>query len=607
MATEITYIELDEVKAEDKRENGDYTIVLDNPITLNDGDQLGLFKSFIDTTVDGGENIKLENDIQLNLAFVLYTRNWWANTTQVTNMDKDGVFLGDPVAPVVDNKDYMVVNTETNSPADTVLMTEIKYDGIDDKGRKGGTKAFTGVYEYEDVSGTIQTTHQKIPASGSKPTLSGLKIRCRDGSFQDKTPTKTLTDAGVFNVVDGDKTQAVLANFVYSAAPLSMNFHLTPFIQKVNIIIPKGSYSPPTIAEFISTELTRIDQSVLDNVPIGSVFLTSSSELEMSNGLDGSNNQIGAFKLSQKVCIDSETGKQIYIPISGGRGGTTDAGSGLQYIIGASQIALTFQDNSIFTWEFLHTPYYVGASNTTKQIGIEYVKLATGTTDYGVVNKYGGIAFTSLTANILNENGSLGDAFDFWEDLLKFDVGNLCVTFEDVDTFKFDDSDGGEVEGTSTKLVVPFKDRVNTTGGLVSIDETIDKTSNTPFAYTVFQDELDIPTVISGTFGIEASQPYDVSTALEFPYFRLDIGCSVSNKIVGEKTLFKNTFGLIGRYYESGTFNTGTSADALVYQHKGKPVMLSSFNIRILDNEGNAPNKLGDRNTVFLQVLQGEK
>lgn len=608
--SEIVYIELDETKARTRGEIGEYSVVLDNPITLNEGDQLGLFKSFIDTTVDGGEKIKLENDIQLNLSFVLYARNWWANTTTVAGMDKDGIFLGDPATPIVDNKDYMVVKTEDNPTPTPALMTELTY-GILEIGK---LKAFTGTYAYEDVSGNQQKTHIKIPAftgskSGTFIGVKGLSIRCKDGSFVDATPGETLAKAGYFIDPLDPKKGVKTATFKYNTSPpTSTDFHMTPAIETVNVKVPKGSYDPSTLAEYITTRLTRIDQTVLDTIPQGSPFLTSGANLGMSNGISN-NTQIGAFKESDTVCIDSETGKKVFIPISGGRGGSTDVGSGLEYVIGASQVALTFQDNSIFTWEFLHTPYYVGGSGTTKQIGIEYVKLKSGTTEYGVVNKYGGIAFTSLTANILDDDGNVGDAFDFWEDILKFDVADICVQFEDVATFEFDDTNQppGKTVGTSTRIKVPFKDTVNTTGGLVSIDETIDKTSDTPFAYTVFSGELDIPTVISGTFGIQAVQPYDVSSALEFPYFRLDIECSAMNKIVGEKTLFRNTFGLIGRYYESGTFNTGTSADALVYQHKGSPVMLTSFNVRILDNQGNTPDKLGNRNTVFLQVFSGLK
>ena len=611
--SELVYIELDEQKAQTNGETGEYTVNLDKPITLNDGDQLGLFKSFIDTTVDGGEKIKLENDIQLNLSFVYYTRNWWANTATITGMKNDGIFLGDPTAPIVDNKDYLIVNPESNVPQDTVEMTTIQYI-VPAKGEVVlKPKAFTANYRYVDVSGVQQTLSVKIPEGKTKKSkgdivveVTGLKIKCKDDSFADITAEQTLKNASMETIDPVTGARKVLrATFEYNKTPpASTDFHMTPIIEKKNVKVPKGSYDPSTLAEYITTELTRIDQVVFKGVPQGSIFLTSGTELGMSNGLDQSNNQIGAFKNSDAVAIDSETGKSVFIPVSGGRGGTTDAGSGLQYLVGASQVALTFQDNSIFTWEFLHTPYYVGASKTTKQIGIEYVQLHTAVGDYGVVNKYGGIAFSDLSANILNDDGSVGEPFDFWNDILKFDVAELCVKFESVPTFKFKDTDGTDLEGTSTKLVVPFKDSVNTTGGLVSIDETVDKTSDTVFAYTEFKGELDIATVISGTFGIQATQPFDVSTDLEFPYFRLDVECGIQNTIVGEKTLFRNVLGLIGRYYESGSFNTGTSVDALVYAHHGNPVVLSSFTVRILNSDGGTPDKLGNRNTVFLEVVK---
>lgn len=611
MSQELLYIELNQTTATSQNDDlGSFTVNLDRPITLNNGDQLGLYKSFIDTTLEAGQKITLENDIQLNLSFILYTRNWWANTDFKANMNNDGVFLApDGESQIVDNEDYFVCVNEGNPAANAAIMIDFQYGTLPEVLKQAG--GITCNFEYEDVSGNLQRINYKLPIFNKRKELMGLKnlsVKCVNGSFKDVTPVSTLEAGNLFLDPNNHGAGVRRAFFDYDKTPVPpTDFHLTPFIQTVNVKVPKGSYDPATLSELITTELTRIDDTTFVNVPQSSKFLTSGDLLGMSNGIVSGVND-GAFRNSDSCCVDSTTGRKIFLPVSGGRAGTLNPGSKLLYLIGASQVALTFQDNSIFTWEFLHTPYYVGAPGTTKQIGIEYVALTTAGT-YGVVNKYGGIAWTDLSANIINADGTIGDAFDFWEDILKFDVGNLCVQFEDVPTFTFDDTDTNTTAttGTSTKLKVPFKDGVNTTGGFVSIDETVDKSSDEVFAYTLFTDELTIPTIISNTFGIQAIQPFDVDSALPFPYFRLDIECSAMNKIIGEKLLLKNTFGVIGRYYEQGTFNSGTSADGIPYLHRGEPIVLSSFKVRILQSDGSVPTLLGDQNTVFLQVVKNIK
>jgi hypothetical protein len=92
----------------------------------------------------------------------------------------------------------------------------------------------------------------------------------------------------------------------------------------------------------------------------------------MVNGINGTTN-VGAFRNSENCCVRG--GNSIYIPVSGGRStGGGGQGSGLNYIIGASQVALEYQDNAIFSWSFMHTPFYVGDADTTKNIGLAYIQ-----------------------------------------------------------------------------------------------------------------------------------------------------------------------------------------------------------------------------------------
>jgi len=597
--SEITYVELSQSKSSSIYENGDFKVNLDKPIIIENGDQVALYKSFIDTTLQQTEKIKLTDDIQLNLSFIMYARNWWGNVKTPTNLLGDGVFIDTEVA---NNNDYFVCDNVVN-PGASVILTEISYGKISNENGGKFVGGFTGNYQYTDVNGNIQKTNIAIPRRDARTgprtvAALGLTIRCLPNSFVDITPEATLKAASCWDYVNNKN----IVSFIYDNKPTTGTFHFTPYIQEVKVKIPSGNYDPTVLAQFITDELTRVDEISFTTSPQGSPFLSSGKLLGMSN--DAAN---GCITKSLRVAVLDNEGEEIFMPVSGGsRESVSLPASGTEYIVGASQVALTFQDNSIFTWEFLHTPYYVGSSGTTKSIGIEYVEVDSANDTYEVVNKYGGIAFTNLSANVLNEDGSVGEAFDFWDGLMKFDVGSLCVIPEDVEGFSFTDTNGVLLTGTSTKLNVPLKDSVNTTGGLISIDATVDKSSDTPFGYTKLTPPTCIPTEISGTFGIQATTPYDVNDAYDTPYFRVDIECSVRNKIVGEKTLFNNTFAIVGRYYELNSYNAGTSSDSLVYVHKGEPVVMSSLNVRILDNEGKMPVRLGADNTIYLQVVKSK-
>ena len=595
--SEITYVELSQSKSSSIYENGDFKVNLDKPIIIENGDQVALYKSFIDTTLQQTEKIKLTDDLQLSMDFIMYARNWWGKITTPKDLTGDGVFLNG-TGPG-DNADFMVVNKTENPGQNASILTTIDYGKITFASPYLTGGNFTAVFKYVDINGVNQQTHIKVPKFIGLDTeirITGLNIRCQNDSFIDITPESVLKKGFCWDTTKNESA----ATYTYTNAPVSGDFHLSPFIQTVKVVVPKGDYDPNVLAEYITDELTRVDEIEFIGVPQGSPFLNEGTNLGMSIGVP--NNGPGAFESSSKLTVFNGGGNGVFFPLSGGRGN----GSGVKYIIGASQVALTFQNNSIFTWEFLHTPYYVGAAGTTKSIGLAYLEVDDANQKYQVVNKYGGIAFTSLRANVINDDGSVGEPLDFWEGIMKFDLGSLCVVPEDIPNIVITDSSGKGFSGSSTKLKVELKDSVNTTGGLISIDSTVDKTSDTPFGYTELTPPICNETEIGGTFGIQAVGPYDVNDAYDTPYFRVDIECSVRNKIVGEKTLFNNTFAIVGRYYELNSYNAGTSADSLVYVHKGEPVVMSSLNVRILDNEGKMPVRLGADNTIYLQVVKSQ-
>jgi hypothetical protein len=77
-----------------------------------------------------------------------------------------------------------------------------------------------------------------------------------------------------------------------------------------------------------------------------------------------------------------------------------------------------------------------------------------------------------------------------------------------------------------------LEDGITTTGGLISLDATIDKSSDNTFGFTSFANKpIEQQTEITGTIGISALNPYSSDSALASPYFRLEVECGAKKHI----------------------------------------------------------------------------
>ena len=97
-----------------------------------------------------------------------------------------------------------------------------------------------------------------------------------------------------------------------------------------------------------------------------------------------------------------------------------------------------------------------------------------------------------------------------------------------------------------------------------------------------------------------------VSAVDNFGYYLLDIEAKYPQEFVGANNQFRSIRGIVSRFYENDAFTAASEADGIPYVHKGVPLLLNSFRVRILqDDKSLAPN-LGARNCVFLQVQRPE-
>jgi len=66
------------------------------------------------------------------------------------------------------------------------------------------------------------------------------------------------------------------------------------------------------------------------------------------------------------------------------------------------------------------------------------------------------------------------------------------------------------------------------------------------------------------------------------------------------------TKAIISRYYSQDSYTSATTADSLVYVHKGPSTIIQSFRIRVLNPDRKVPQGLGVGSAVFLELVKAQ-
>ena len=92
-----------------------------------------------------------------------------------------------------------------------------------------------------------------------------------------------------------------------------------------------------------------------------------------------------------------------------------------------------------------------------------------------------------------------------------------------------------------------------------------------------------------------------------FGYFLVEVQGNFINNYLNQEGNFKHIVSIVSRYYSKQNYTSSTSADSIIYTHKGDPVMLNSFNCRILNSQKKVAQNIGEDNTVILELVKADK
>lgn len=641
-------IELNEQASTYKNGNGDYSVVVGPATTLETGDIVSLEKAFLDTSAQGSQKITIpQGGVTLD-----FTVGYYLNAVrEFPSMDTTGMdnYAANPGLnqPYADGKTYVLCQAGAGGQDIRALSNFlVKYNQDKDgpepsapdpaRPTAKGHIEFIWTIQFTDSNnrvqhGTISTwDFDWLIASDDGTTWQSSDI-AKNINYNRTKPLRVIncvvgrtTFGGVNNQklefwTDNQNTQFTytfniagtgqLCKFdggFYVAPADQQNLaeaNITPFTQNtetlgLSISIPQGQYTPTDLAQVVNDGLAK---NYADPTIAGSI-LKSAFLLQYSKDTD-------PFQDTQFICIDREEDNS---PIATFNILANNAYNG-GILIGATQMELSYdEDRAQFFWAYIHTPYLSGPSPNVESVAIaNQTGLAAAPAGPGnqkmLITRNSGIFFTSCRSKDVN-----GVEIGFWDQLLgwsdRTDTENKQPSFMTKLALPFT----GNIKSVAvTNCFLPDSLEIGkfTTTGYYSLSSVQDLTAASPPGNWWHMPALGADEYAAQT---NASVPIfsgheDVtSNTTEVGYYLVEVsGVGGGNELQsGGMYLNRQIMGIVSGYFARDSFTTGTGSDSLSYIHRGLPISLEGFSVRIL-----APNKdvalnLGVNNSIMLRITK---
>jgi len=588
-----------------KVENGYFKTNMNYNITLYEGDELSLHSAFLDTVAIENSQIQLDEDVDVTMNFYLYNRlnrdvgilEFPANPLPQDKPNGNLIFLCKPKTgqDLLERHIGFWLTIDENYKGVYYGQCIIKFQYEDSTGKlvKGSVETGRGFPQKKNVNNLDVDTDKYIGGWGMGPSgntrdatiapdksdykfyffwILGFPIICRPNTLK-ITELLNQSDGSPTSGKNPNGTEAT--NFTGFKLPFNGNLSTPPqdefdpyifpegggeviyepVLNTKTFTIPAGKYTADEISSVISDNCQKVRSQEQFTKLVDSPFLIESGDQTatediMVKAVEGG--VIEAYKLNENQWI------------------------------GASAISLKFNpnDNKLF-WEFLHTPYYDDSG--TIIVGFEK-------SQNSVVNFYassnGGIVFNSLEPS------------SFWIDKLGFDT-SLQVHPQHTD---------GNLAGTDVQApVFNVEASKQFTTAQVIADVGVQKTA----------DFYKVPTIGTGTGQVQSANSNLTSvipsktalfeTSADTGFYYLEINSNFKNDFYTETQNFNTISGIISNYYNINSYTSADSSAGIPYVHTGNPITLSSFEVRILDQDKRLSDKLGDNNSVFLQLTRANR
>ena len=627
--------------------NGVWSTNLQEKVVLEEGDMVMCRASYIDTKAEASQKIVIEEDTTIVMEFIYYAVNYYgavrafdASAPGTWNIGPTSLVKPLNYAPQVrmpfnDGQIYISC-TENSDGTNFLFQRQMTIQGQKALQSVGGNLVFA---RYTDENGAVQQKAIEIPGYvqvgwGTEENVDvnvlydNSKVPAGQSSALEIFNSKFDSTGNLVIALDQrlDGTTEVVANLKVlplTGAIAQSGKVYTPKVGKKFFTLPQGNYDPVELCSAINGLATLVgdkpptNADLNDNellIGVGGTLNVNSDQNHFILARDATNQPVDSYGYEFR----------------------TDVASVDPQICGASQVELSFDpDTNRFKWNFLHTPIFAQASadsgSEAEKGGIASARGwdadYTGNPDPPTPTlrwrnaKNGGIAFTSLRPS------------SFWHDKLGFDLevfqrdytGRQTATPNPncllVNYVVKPHNDGGThfqvqtIESSVPVLTNPLKDGVNMTTGFMGLSDIFNKASNS------FQNMLSIQnptntgvpvsqyvTIGQDTNDIRAGKGLlDVTSGKsDFGYFLIEVEAQFDNNYLTPDGNRRHIVAIVSKYYLKENYTSSTSADSIMYVHKGPPQLLNSFRCRILDSNKNVPENIGDDNTIILEIVKAQ-
>lgn len=552
-----TIIECRNKESESIIANGDWTTSLNENILIENGDEIIIKDSYIDTQQTSSQKILLEEDLNLIIDVGFYQPD--------LKQEQYIPYGATPVpAPTFKNR---VLCREINGGVGSAITKNYVLTTLT-KSEKSEIVDITFSWTSPDPdlnnSRTLKLPFLLPNQKYQVPQLVGVYLTQADGISTDKP----LSDYGL-----------KIEELSYTNA----EFYLVqiPYTRKIEIFIPKGNYSPDQITELINFKVNQNDLSE-------NLFPTTENNILQTARQIQSRFHTGALNTSEFTLCDTESGLVPAEPFKIEVMKDYPAVSATVYDIffGGSIFELSYDTpSSQFSIKYAHTPFYY-----QNQIAIQLN--ANASSEIFSTNKANGNFFYQLSAI----NIQSGTVNNFWSETLGFDLEAVIPTFNYV-----------ELSVGASNLLVPSSsgliDGQSITGGNNSVDGVIDK--NDPYKVNTAYPQ-NISTDPGTTISIVGNSSNALDQQSAFAYYLIEINSQFKNEFLTPDNNYRNIQQIVNRYYELNSYTSGQDGQ-IIYQHKGEPILLQSFHCRILTSEKELAPNIGDDNTIHIEVIKGSQ
>jgi len=562
-------IKLRESESTASAQNADYAITLDKTLEIMDGDQLRIKSVFLDTIGASGDFLEIVDDVNIEIDVGKYFINdskdqKFPNPNQAEQLRRYVPAATGTLDTIGDAETYFACNKDTTTGTTEELKSFAVFPIHFGLGSVGG---FDLQFEYTKVGGGrgFYSHHLKSEPGSDYPRRKG-RVTEKKIYMEGKSFTLINADVAKKHGIDGGNIK-----FEYATQPGAGEVFSELDTETFTYTLEAGVYTPQQLAEILTDEMTKIDSLgaigndfASDVYPVNNPFLTTVGQLKAKSG--------GA---TSYFC--NTAGSQLinYGPIADMKA------RGVDRLIGASEVALTYDDShKKMSFSILHTPQFVnetaGASDGVP--GVVY-------DNNRIIDCYSGCFFSRLSPS------------DFWTNLGFSDVvvtpalGNVIA-------------DVGGIMGSPVRAIeMGIGKGQKRTAGFESLDTPVQKNAN----FRIPNPAGDIST--NATLPIFGNRVFANDFTSE-GYYLIEIDCGIAQDLVGAtgNIGFNSTkiHSIVSNYFSQGSYTSDQGSGSIGYIHKGTPVLLSNFNVRILQSDGAVPDpiNIGNHNTIFLELVR---